>query len=1242
MHGKRRLLALVLALCMTLSLLPMGALAEESNEVEPTPKMPSVIVEVSADGKTYENALVTLVSAEGDIVLGFNENKELNTRQYSEYNVYAPPGDYAVYVNGFQTGVDVAVPDDPLIANPGDGGSGEPEEPVRAHVDCYSVRFDLYESGAAAGSRMTAEYSAGLERPVIDGEKVPTGGVLTLKVDPRGADAYIYNWKFDSRNHYTKIDGVAATRLKGAAKVSCRVTGRYDAQSPYDAITLTYGDYTATKITNPAHGSGQADGVNTNEDNPANRINSYAWAMGSLTYQGETDAEKGLTRGNDYLYVGTNRNMGGTLLYMLMNLEPVQAILSLASLLFHEEVTNIVQTLGKDSLPELIYSVADVYFNGDLPQIEQLFDRAFLAALADETNPDNWVGQIVRVDPETDNTKVIYTDKERGSSYRACVEMNDALYFSGSTSDANSIVKVDEQENTSVIFSSTASGANTLRAGTVYDAKSDTLIYGGLVAATRDNESSRYTIVKEASSAANLVFLLTDDGKTTVIADAYTFYESGSLTDNAMMSMIASGGIWDICMYQGKVYVTMVEDRSFGVWCGEPAAGSLDANPYGWHWEKVFSPDSDAGSNWVVPEDVDDPLDLALLGIHSNMQDITATMAVYNDKLYLACFDNLPIILLKTLASQVIGLIQVTGVIPGGDVNSGNVLRYIYEDLYKYLQYNSSVYCFDGETFEKDEQFTQAVQDQNVEYLWRFQEANGDLYLTSADFEVLHGFSLPMNGQRIQYALGKAGVYVGIDYDALSQWVTDFLPALFRQDDGDVFLFEENSFSFQPDAAVMFLKELVSGVFSDGEGEGISVDPAALMNNEALMAFLSEQMEKLHAFLEENLTYEKFAAAIDGLVEKFGAVPITDELTVGDLLTAVDIPGLVLMARLRCYFDQNQEGFDLYKLDKDTNEWSVVFNDGLRDKYNYGGRTLAVCGDKLYVGTANPFYGAQVWSIEDVEATPEPEPEPEPTPTPGPSGGGGGGGTVQCVLTFETNGGSAVSPVTLARNSVVDLTKYTTTKAGYTFDGWYSDKGLTDKVTSVILSSSATVYAKWTKDEPAPSGERFVDVPKDAYYHDAVYWAVDKGVTEGVDETHFAPNGICTRAQMVTFLWRAAGQPAVSFANPFTDVSPEDYYYEAVLWGVSTGVVKGTSDTTFSPGDTVTRGQAVTFLYRYMGEKVQADNPFTDVTEEDYYYDAVMWAVANGVTEGATPTTFAPAGDCLRSHVVTFLNRALG
>ena len=189
-------------------------------------------------------------------------------------------------------------------------------------------------------------------------------------------------------------------------------------------------------------------------------------------------------------------------------------------------------------------------------------------------------------------------------------------------------------------------------------------------------------------------------------------------------------------------------------------------------------------------------------------------------------------------------------------------------------------------------------------------------------------------------------------------------------------------------------------------------------------------------------------------------------------------------------------------------------------------------------------------------------------------------------------------------------------------------------------ASKVTVTATFMDDNTMLNF--FVDVKASNYYYDAVLWAAQNGITSGTDAVHFTPDGVCSRAQAVTFLWRAAGSPAPkSVSMPFTDVPKGSYYETAVLWAVENGITKGTSDTTFGPDATCSRAQIVTFLWRSQkSPAVGSVNPFTDVSANAYYTDAVLWAVEENITKGTTATTFSPDADCTRAQIVTLLYRA--
>ena len=254
--------------------------------------------------------------------------------------------------------------------------------------------------------------------------------------------------------------------------------------------------------------------------------------------------------------------------------------------------------------------------------------------------------------------------------------------------------------------------------------------------------------------------------------------------------------------------------------------------------------------------------------------------------------------------------------------------------------------------------------------------------------------------------------------------------------------------------------------------------------------------------------------------------------------------------------------------------------------------------------------------------------------------------TYSVTVDKTENGSVTVSPKSASKGSTVTIT--VKPDSGYVLETLtvtdkngneltLKDKG-DGKYTFTMPAGKVEVKATFMEDNSMLNF--FYDVPNGAYFYEAVKWAVDKGITNGLSDTMFGPYESCTRAQIVTFLWRAAGSPEPKTVSSFTDVPASAYYAKAVAWAVENGITNGMTVTMFAPDATCTRGQSVTFLYRALKGTASGSANFTDVKSDAFYADAINWAVANNVTNGTSNTTFSPNADCTRAEIVTFLYRA--
>ena len=354
-------------------------------------------------------------------------------------------------------------------------------------------------------------------------------------------------------------------------------------------------------------------------------------------------------------------------------------------------------------------------------------------------------------------------------------------------------------------------------------------------------------------------------------------------------------------------------------------------------------------------------------------------------------------------------------------------------------------------------------------------------------------------------------------------------------------------------------------------------------------------------------------------------------------------------------------------IQKDGNIITVGTNpadDGASDNYvdNQGNIILGSGGsvtDSSGTTTQLPN-GGTVTPEGEVKPTPGPTPPPQPQPDPQPQPQPEDPAPAEpdndhtVSLPAKTPGGAVkVSPRYAEQGETVTVT--VTPDPGYELDHLTVSQrdgrelDLTDKGNGKFTFTMPDAHVRLSAAFRAIcQGSPFVDVAESAYYADAVKWAVENGVTGGTTATAFSPNASCTRAQMVTFLWRASGSPVVNHAMSFTDVPADAYYAEAVRWALAQGITSGTTADTFSPNATVTRAQAVTFIYR----NVQAQGggftgswmfpcPFTDVPADAYYFESVQWCAMKNITSGTTATAFSPSAPCTRAQIVTFLYRGL-
>ena len=598
---------------------------------------------------------------------------------------------------------------------------------------------------------------------------------------------------------------------------------------------------TIEKMSNPESGEGEADGLLPGGDREA----SYAWAMAA--------------RG-DYLYIGTNRNIVGSV------------------------AETFVQAMGSAGVNEdIAWGLINSMTNNEIPRPE-----------SDEG------GSIFKFNMETQEMKVIYT-AEKNVAFRNAVEFEGNLYFASYSSDTtadNYIYKIDSEDKITVAF--TSESGTSLRASCEYDGA---LLFGGVDARQESDEGDedyqKLAIVKKDAN---------NDTKWDRIADYKDFGEYSA--DPAVFSNVTSP-IWDMCTYNGYIYATIPNSNGIAMFKGHPAEGEETPNEYGWYWSEVIGKNNGVNNLGMA----DSPE--GYTGDEAGMITMAATPFTFKGKLYLMNFDN-------TISSEVYALTGLVSALAGQDVKARDYLK----PMYTTLTHPQKLWCYDDNTgkFNEVEGFTKYMENNCIEYVWRTETYNDELYITTMDSAVLYNYITNLKGDNFAQ-LNET------DIETINQKIDELL-------------------------------DMISSV---GGGSSQIEELTNLLEN--FKSLVAEYQQVAN----DNVQFKEFVIENEELINQIYELGTGDNPTIEivgqefvDLYNKVDWEGLKMYAYIAKTIENDVWGFDLLK-SSDGENFELVTDSGFNDKYNYGGRSLLATDNGLYVGTANPFYGAQLWKISTTD-----------------------------------------------------------------------------------------------------------------------------------------------------------------------------------------------------------------------------------------------------------------------------------
>lgn len=513
---------------------------------------------------------------------------------------------------------------------------------------------------------------------------------------------------------------------------------------------------------------------------------------------------------------------------------------------------------------------------------------------------------IIRVDPVTSETKVVYRSPlGTDSAFRMVVKHQESLYFGSMGNSGTRIVKVDENDAAEVVYS--GGGNSSFRAGTVYQ---DKLYFGGLDNRIPDEAAGKYNKLAVLEKSTH------DDADWQRVADFNDFI---AYADDTLYQS-EGGTVWDLVPYQGDLYIFLATSNGFVLFKGHEAAPGAEANQYGWVWEEVIGKNSAYHMGMAPTAEGFNTEEGATPGLIAS----AATPVVFQDKLYFGSFDYA----LRAEMEAVQGLLQM---VAGGE--NAPALKEFLKPMHDALNAPQKMYCMDQNgAITEVEQINKLYEDTANEYFWRYGLYNDQLFVSS------------------------------FDASSLYKYVT-------KLTNGDLLRMDKEEFLQQIGYVIKLLQSL-SGTKAGAESGALS---AALTAAQTQIAALLDQqatpanVQKLIALIE------KTTRPLSGAMETISALPasaargaslsgILDALK--SLMSAFDLEGLRMYFSISNKLFKNEPGFDLY-VTKDGENYTELTVNGFNDKFNFGGRTLVTNEDGLYIGTANPFYGAQLWRITE-------------------------------------------------------------------------------------------------------------------------------------------------------------------------------------------------------------------------------------------------------------------------------------